>query len=578
MSDPTTILSFLDFELDRATFSLRRAGVTIALDPKPLELLFLLVQRNGNIVSHDEALAHVWGEGVFIDGESSLYTAVKKIRRALGDPNLVLTVSGRGYRLNFPSKPAASSITNAAQAATKQRLAVLPLANLSLDPDEDYFADGLTEELIATLARSFGSRLGIIARTSVMRFKRSDQAVDSIARQLAVDFLVEGSVRRHNGRARISVSLLRAVDATTLWSDTYERPLTDLFQLQTEIALAVAEAVQTKIPAISVSPIINPEVHDLVLRARHLWVQRTRPTIEQGIALFRQALALDSSFAPAYSGLATCYAILPITSDARPSDCFPVAQQLAEQALALTPLSLEAQPEAQIILGLVQLWYHRNWPLALHHFHQAERLNPSDSNGPMFHAHVHSMLRQHPQALETIRRARELDPFSPILNTHVGHFLYNAGQFTEALMPLNQILTVAPQFWIAHLMHGKATGMNGDNRSAVGSFSKAHTFSSGNTETLAFRAHTLALIGDHTAAQADLTTLTAKRSATYGSAVLTVLAHVGLGNKQEALELLHRAFDEHDVRLTFLAVEERWQPLRDTGHFDTILQRAGLSS
>lgn len=252
-------------------------------------------------------------------------------------------------------------------------------------------------------------------------------------------------------------------------------------------------------------------------------------------------------------------------------------RQLAEQSLALVPLSLEAQPEALIVLGLVEFWHHRNWPLALHHFHQAERLNPSDSNGPMFHAHVHSILRQHPQALETIQRARELDPFSPIVNTHVGHFLYNAGQFIEALTPLNRILSLAPQFWIAHLMHGKAKGRCGDDVSAIESFSKAHTFSSGNTEALAFRAHALALIGERTAAEADLAALTNQRSATYGSAVVTALANVGLGNQQAAIELLHQAFEEHDIRLTFLAVEGRWKPLRDTGQFDAILHRAGLS-
>ena len=573
MTDAASI-RFFDFELDRSTFSLRRGNATIRLDPKPLELLFLLAERNGTLVTHDEALARVWGEGVFIDGESALYTAIKKIRRALGDPGLVLTVSGRGYRLNLPPPSAMAS----AAPEVVQRLAVLPLVNLNSDPAEDYFSDGLTEELIATMARLFGTRLGIIARTSVMRFKGTSLPVETIARDLSVDYLIEGSVRRHNKRVRIAVQLLCASDSTALWTQTFERDLTDLFQLQSEIALATAHAVHTQLAHIPApSPALDPEVHDLLLRARHLWVQRTRPTIEAAMGYFRQALTLDPSFAPAYAGLASCYAILPITSNARPSDCFPLAQQFAEQALAIQTAA-QAQPEAHIALGLVQFWYWRNWELAVHHFQQAELLNPSDSNGAMFLAHVHSILQQHDQAIATIHRARQLDPLSPIVNTHIGHFLYNAGRFQQALAPLDRILELVPQYWIAHLMRGKALGLLEQPEAAIESFSKALTFSSGNTETLAFRAYTLATTGHREAALADLAALEHQRNSAFASPVHLALAHLGLGNHAEALQLIDQAFEERDLRLIFLAVESRWQPLRDSGHFESILQRAGLSN
>jgi TolB-like protein/Flp pilus assembly protein TadD len=571
MTDAASI-RFLDFELDRNTFSLRRGDTPIRLDPKPLELLFLLATRNGALVTHDEALARVWGEGVFIDGESALYTAIKKIRRALGDPALVLTVSGRGYRLNLPqASPMAS-----ARPEVVQRLAVLPLANLNSDPAEDYFSDGLTEELIATMARLFGTKLGIIARTSVMRFKGASLPIETIARDLAVDYLIEGSVRRNNNRVRIAVKLLRASDSTALWSQTFERNLTDLFQLQAEIALATAHAVQTKLAHTPESSLtLNPEVHDLFLRARHLWVQRTRPTIEAAIGYFRQALTLDPAFAPAYAGLASCYAILPITSNARPSDCFPLAQQFAEQSLGIQTAS-QAQSEAHMALGLVQFWYWRNWQLAIHHFQQVELFNPSDSNGAMFLAHVHSILRQHDQAIATIHRARRLDPLSPIVNTHIGHFLYNASQYLQALSALDRILELVPQFWIAHLMRGKALGLLEQPEAAIESFSKALTFSSGNTEPLAFRAYTLATTGHREAALADLATLEHQRNSTYASPVHLALAQLGLGNHPAALQLIEQAFDERDVRLIFLAVESRWQPLRDSGHLGSIFQRVGL--
>jgi len=343
-----------------------------------------------------------------------------------------------------------------------------------------------------------------------------------------------------------------------------------------QIALATAHAVQTRLTHTPApSPALDPEVHDLLLRARHLWVQRTRPTIEAAIGYFRQALTLDPAFAPAYAGLASCYAILPITSNARPSECFPLAQQFAEQALALQSAT-QAQPEAHIALGLVQFWYWRNWDLAVHHFQQAELLNPSDSNGAMFLAHVHSILQQHDQAIATIHRARQLDPLSPIVNTHIGHFLYNAGRFQQALSPLDRILELVPQYWIAHLMRGKALGLLEQPEAAIESFSKALTFSSGNTETLAFRAYTLATTGHCEAALADLAALEHQRNSAFASPVHLAFAHLGLGNHAAALQLIDQAFEERDLRLIFLAVESRWQPLRDSGHFGAILRRAGL--
>ena len=312
-----------------------------------------------------------------------------------------------------------------------------------------------------------------------------------------------------------------------------------------------------------------------MLRARHLWVQRTRPAILAAVGYFREAMALDQSCAPAHAGLAMCYAILPITSNARPAECFPLAQQFAEQALALE-CSAATQAEARIALGLVQFWYWRDWQLAEDHFRRAELLNPSDSNGPMFLAHVHSILGRHDEAIATIECARRLDPLSPIVNTHVGHFLYNAGRFEEALLPLDRILELAPQFWVAHLMRGKALGVLGRLDAAVECFTRALTFSSGNTEPLAFRAYTLARAGRREAALEDLAALEDQGHVAFTSPVHVALAQLGLGDRAAALLRMEQAFEERDVRLIFLAVETRWQPLRSSGHLGGILRRAGL--
>ena len=562
-----------DFELDRGTFSLRRFGVPIKLDPKPLELLFLLAERGGDVVSHDEALRQVWGENVFVDGESAIYTAIKKIRQALGDPDLVQTVSRRGYRLRVeqvlpvsaPEKP-----------ASIERLAILPLSNLAADPSQDYFSDGLTEELIATMARLFRGQLGIVARTSIMRFKGVSRPIEEIASDLGADYVIEGSVRRQDHRVRIAVQLFRAADAASLWSETFERPIDDVFALQAEIALATAAAIRSTLTGSDESPkpaTIDPEVHDRYLRARHLWVQRTRPAIEAAMQYFRETLTRDKAFAPAYAGLSCCYALLPITSNQSPSECFPQAHAFATQALALD----QTQTEAHIALGLVEFWYHRNWNAALRYFRRAAALNPSDSLGPMFMAHVYSVLGQHQLALTIIADARRLDPLSPIVGTHEGHFLYNAGRFEDAIVPLGRVLELNPQFWIAHLMHGKALASSNNVDAALTAFDLGHQFGMGNTDPLSFKIHTLAKNGKVSEARAAMDQLETIHATRPVPPLHRALARLGLGDHDTALALIEEGFTEHDVRLIFLGVEDRWRELGEPT-YSTLLERANLTA
>jgi TolB-like protein len=581
---------FDGLELDRRSFTLRRNGKTVRLDPKPLELLFLLVESQGAVISHGEALRRVWGEDVFVNGEAALYTAVKKIRQAIGDSTLIETVPGRGYRLRAAANGgvtgAASSVPSGQE---EQRLAILPLANLSNDPEQDYFSDGLTEELINTISRLLRGQMGVIARTSVMRYRAVSKPVQQIARELNVQYLVEGSVRRHAGRVRIAVQLVRAADGTGIWSESFERSLDDAFILQSEIALATATAIGLKISpraifaAETLKPaLIDAEVHDRYLRARHLMGQRTRPAIQAAMRYFQETLAIDPAFAPAMAGLAFCHAVLPITSLLRPHDCFPAAQNLAGDALSLDP----TQADAHIALGLVDFWYRRDWGAARRHFSEAAMLNPGDSAPPMFLAHIHSVLGEHEEALTTLSSALRLDPISPIVGTHHGHFLYNAGRSQEALLPLRKVLELNPQFWIAHLMQGKALatpdhapgaapGVSATSGEAIESFLLSERFGMGHTEPVAFRIHTLAASGNGVAAKEALAEMRQRHASNPVPPLHRALAVLGTGDRETAWELLDEGFAERDVRLIFLSVESRWRALGESG-YARILERAGL--
>jgi TolB-like protein/Tfp pilus assembly protein PilF len=580
-----------DIELDRRSFSLRRHGTIVRLDPKPLELLFLLVESRGGVISHDEALRQVWGEGVFVNGEAALYTAVKKIRQALGDATLIETVTGRGYRLRMPalSRSESGRAGTARPAEEGQRLAVLPLLNLSNDPEQDYFSDGLTEELISAVSRLLRGQMAVIARTSVMRYRNVSKPVEEIAHELKVDYLVEGSVKRDPERVRVTVQLLRSIDGTVLWSENFERAAGDALAMQSEIALATATAIGLQSAPHAAASIhtgrtgpFNAEVHDRYLRARHLLSQRTRPAIQAAMRYLREALAIDPDFAPAMASLAFCYALLPITSLLRPHDCFPAAQNLASDALSLDA----SQTDAHIALGLVDFWYRRDWNAARRHFLHASTLNPGDSAPPMFLAHIHSILGEHEQALTTLGAALILDPISPIVRTHHGHFLYNAGRSVEALRPLEQVLEMSPQFWVAHLMRGKALatpdhlpgripGLSATSSMAINSFLLSERFAMGNSEPLAFRIHTLSAMGRKVHAEEAFRTMLEMQASRPLPPLHRGLAAVAVGAHSAALELIEEAFAENDVRLVFLLVESRWTALGESHYADT-LQRANL--
>ncbi len=581
---------FGEWTADRAAWTLCRSGVPVRLDPKPMALLFLLLERGGAVVSHDDALRSIWGEAVFVDGESAIYTAVKKIRRALGDSSgaWVQTVSGRGYRF-VPEVP---------RERAEIRLAILPLANLSGDPAQEYFSDGLTEELIGTVARLFRGELGVIARTSVMRFKGSSRPVDEIAKELGAAFLLEGSVRQQGRTVRIALQLLRADAGTCLWSGAFEREGEDVFALQAEVALHAGRAMRAELlppgetrphepfHAPLHEPFHEPlhaplhnqlrerphaagsDVYDLHLRARHLLAQRTRPSIEAAIRLFGEAIGRDAEFAAAYAGLSCCHALLPVTSNRRPVECFPEARRLATGALAMDP----AQADAHIALGLTGFWYDRDWERARACFRQAVAANPSESSGPMFLAHVHSVLGEHEEALATLARAHRLDPLSPIAGTHEGHFLYNAGRVEEALVSLGRVLELYPHFWVAHLMQGKALASAGYGEAAIQALEQAERLGMGQTEALGFRVHTLAAGGREAEARAAMATLDAAEGA---SPMHRALGRLGLGECENSLALIEEAFAESDVRLTFLAVETRWRALGEPA-YTRLLARAGL--
>lgn len=573
------VIRFGRFELDPRNFELRRDRRRVKLDRKPLELLILLASRPGQLVAHEEAIQAVWGNQVVIEFDSALYTAIRKVRHALGDkpsrPRVIETVARKGYRFIAVAAERTRYTCAPEEDGEPRRkvLAVLPLQNLSGDPRDDYFSDGLTEDLICELGGVSPHELGVIGRTSVMRYKGNRTSAARVGAELGVEYLIQGSARHGQGRVRVALQLIRARDQTVIWADALERPLTEVLQIQVEVAKLVADRIRLKL---AVGPRslthTDPAVYDLYLRGRYLCEQRTALAIRRAIRLFESALRRDPQYAPAWAGLATCYATQAITSDVRPRDAFPLAREASERALALD----SRLAEALVARGVTHFWFDWQWDAAERDFRAACECNPSSSAARMFLAHLQSNLGHHDSAIAEIRGGLRLDPVAPIMNTHEAHFLYNARRYDEAMEPLRRTIELAPHFWVAHIVAGKILGMRGQPDGAIDEFSKAQRLSQGNTEAVGLRGYTLGAAGYAVDARRILRELQARAQRRYVPPVHQALVHLGLGDREGVFDALDRAIDERDVRLTFLAIEPRWAPLRDVPRFESVRTSVGL--
>ncbi len=322
------------------------------------------------------------------------------------------------------------------------------------------------------------------------------------------------------------------------------------------------------------SPGLDAEVYDSYLRARYLWDQRTAPAVRGAIRHFEKALEGDPAYAPAWAGLSNLRdAILPITSDSRPRESFPKAKEAAERALKID----SALPEAHVARGIAHFWFDWNWAAAERGISprlrtKSQRLKRAYVSGPTYIRISHGTQKR----LQRSAQTRRLDPLSLILNTHEGQFQYNARRYSDALAPLERVLELAPRFWIAHIVLGKVLGVERQHRKALVEFTKVYEYSEGNTEGAGLRGYTLGVMGKRAEARRELRKLDEQARGQYVPPLHRALVLLGIGERTGTLEALDNALDERDVRLTFLAVEPRWDPLRDAPRFKTIYKRVGL--
>lgn len=455
-------------------------------------------------------------------------------------------------------------------------IAVLPLENISGDAEQEYFAVGMTEELIASLAQVRALRT--ISRTSVMRYKGAQKAVTEIGRELGVDAVIEGSVRRAGDRVRITVQLVDAATDSHLWAKSYERDLRDILALQGEVAQAIVAEIQVNVTPLEEARLktaraVHPEAYESYLKGRFFWDRRTEDSLRRGLAHFQEAIQYDPGYALAYVGVADTYNLQGYYTHVQPADAFPNAKAAAQKALALDP----ACAEARASLAYAVLYYDWDLPEAEREFRTAIDLNPRYLIAHLWLANVLLVTRRFEEALAEFQAARSIDPLSMISNTAAGWVFYYSGRNEEAVRQFRRCIELDPGFLQAHYWLGLTYVQQGRMAEALAEFERSVAIGGRVPYTLGGLAIAHAAAGRGEDARAMMREMDAMGTDRYVSPYYRAQALVLLGDRAAALDALGQALDERVHWLTFLPVDPLFDPLRGDPTFESLLRRIGVS-
>jgi eukaryotic-like serine/threonine-protein kinase len=459
-------------------------------------------------------------------------------------------------------------------AASIQSLAVLPMENLTGDPKQDYFADGMSDALITELSQI--KKLRVISRTSVMQYKDKHESPAQIAQELGVDGLVEGSVLRSGDRVRISAELVQPSTGQNLWAQSYERPVADILTLQSDVARDIVTQIQIQLTQpeqerLAKTRTVVPAAYDAYLQGNYLASKRTGESVTQAVTQYRQAIQSDPTYAPAYVGLAAALTLEADYTDVPTSQVLPEAEAAASKALQLD----DGLASAHAVLGFIRL-YRLEWPGVLDEFERAIQLNPGDANSHHWYALALAAAGRNEEAISEMKVAQELDPRSLIINANLSWVLYLARKNDEAVAQAQKTVAMDPRFPVAHGYLGEAYLAKRDHEEALQELRQALAASKNETSFKAELANAYAVTGNKPEALAILHDLLQMSSRQYVSPYSIALVYVGLGDKDEAFRWLDKAYEERSVRLINIAVHPRFAGLRDDPRFASLVKKIGL--
>lgn len=575
---------FGEFTLEADEHRLLRNSDEVLLRPKAFETLLCLVQRHGHTVAKSELLDSVW-PGTFVS-EAVLTHCIAEVRQALQDdpktPRFLKTLPKVGYAFvasvedadaGRNPRPALEGLPRTPPASA---IAVLPFANLSADPGNEYFCDGLSEELINGLTKV--RELRVVAHSSSFAFRGRDVDVREIGRQLGVGSILEGSVRRSGDRLRVSAQLIDTAGGYHLWSEQYDRRLEDVFAVQDEISRAILRALKVELLKGPHPPVIKPstasmEAYLLYLQGRAYWHKRYSGFMQKAMECFEKAASKDPGFALAYSGLADTFGSLGVWAFRPPHDVFPRAGALAGKALELDPMLAEAHASQ----ALVRMFYEWDWRGAEASLARALELNPGSALTHLWTGHLLSIVGRSDEAIVEILHAQALDPLSPIVNANVGWTFYLARQHDRAIEELSKVLAYAPGNGMALFYLGFAYAAVGRRTDAIRSLRAALDATGG----IPWAAESIGWLhaqeGNRDEAHRILLESLARMTKAYVPSSAIAWIHLGLGDNEAAFEWLARCVDERDALMPWVKHMPGFDPLRADPRYHRLLEAIGLA-
>jgi TolB-like protein/DNA-binding winged helix-turn-helix (wHTH) protein/Tfp pilus assembly protein PilF len=627
---------FGSFEMDLRAGELRKHGVRIRLQTQPFQILGMLLERPGEVVTREELRQALWPGDTFVDFDHGLNNAINRLREALGDsaesPRFLETLPRRGYRFIAPveSIPSASpqdspahvensattplSMTGDKVAATpvesskaslrarlwiaastgtaallvllvslntgglRQRLlgatatrrvqsiVVLPFENLSGDPSQEYFVDGMTDELITQLAQIGGLR--VISRTTAMQYKGTRKSVPEIGRELHVDRIVEGTVFRSGEQVRISAQLVDSSTDQHVWAQSYERDLRDILALQKEVAGGVARQIRANLLPREQPRAVNPQAYEAYLRGRHdLNAATSQADLQDSIANFRSALGKDPQFALAYSGMALSY-LAQADYYLAPHEVMPKAEEAARKALELD----DTLSEAHDALGYVELIYQWNWSAAQQHLQRAIELNPGNALAQDHYANYLSALGRHAEAFATSERARELDPLSLLIQANNGMYFFLGREYDRAIEVERKALELDAKCYTCRTYLAIALAQSRRLPEALKE-ARLVRLQEANPLDVSTATTAIAAAGQRAEAEASLRRLLQLRKQRWVCPYELGTIYLALGDREKALHELENAYQAHSICMTWAKDDPRLDPLRSEPRFQAILQR-----
>jgi len=576
---------FGDYEVDLVAGEVRKRGLKLSLSGQPFEVLRLLLEKAGEVVTRKELRAQLWKQDTFVDFDHGLNAAVNKLREVLGDsahqPRYLETLPRRGYRFVAPVRSSVARPTSPrsnSEAKQIRSVAVLPLDNLSGDPEQEYFAEGMTEILINDLAKI--DALRVISRNSVMRYKGIHKPLGQIAEELNVDGIVEGAVLRIEGRVRITAELIHAASDTHVWAERYEGDLRDVLRLQSEVAQAIAAEIRVKVrpqerSRLNRAPASSGEANEAYLKGRYFWNKRTPDGLERSLMQFERAIEKNPSYALAHAGIAEAYAIAGslLLEMIPPREAMPRAQVAARRALQID----ETLGEAHATLAYISAVYDYDWLSAERGFRHALLLNPGDATARQFYA-LHWAYRGNPaQAESEIEQARQLDPLSLQINTEIANIFYLGRGYDRAIEQALITLDLDPAFHGAHFILSLAYKQKEMLEAALAEAEKAVALSGRSTASLGCLGGCFAATGRLSAAKEIVGELQNLSGHQFVPSFVFAWISANLRDSESTLAYLERSYIERTSYLAVIKAEPTFDFLRSDERFQDLQRRVGLT-